>query len=74
MSIALVEQLNFDKQMPIDGNCKQQMTVVVPCTGASSYNPGTYFMINLPRYGPDYVFHGCISFFVSCLQMFMLLL
>ena len=36
MSIALVEQLNFKKQMAIDGNCKQQMTVAVPCTGASS--------------------------------------
>ena len=36
MSIALVEQLNFEKQMAIDGNCKQQLTVAVPCTGASS--------------------------------------
>jgi len=58
MSIALVEQLNFEKQMPIDGNCRQQMTVTVPCTGASSYQLGTYFMINLPRCGPDYVFDG----------------
>ena len=55
MSIALAKQLNFEKQMPIDGNCKQQMTVAVPCTGAGIYNPGTYFMINLPRCGPDYV-------------------
>ena len=62
MSIALVEQLNFEKQMPIDGNCKQQITVAVPCTGANAYNPGTYFMINLPRCGPDYVFDGPNSF------------
>ena len=62
MSVALVEQLNFDKQMPIDGNCRQQMTVTVPCTGASLYNLGTYFMINLPRCGPDYVFDGPNSF------------
>ena len=47
MSIALVEQLNFDKQMPIDGNCRQQIAVAVPCTGAGTYYPGTYFMINL---------------------------
>ena len=62
MSIALVEQLNFEKAMPIDGNCRQQMTVTVPCTGANAYNPGTYFMINLPRCGPDYVFDGPNSF------------
>ena len=41
MSIALVDQLNFEKQMPIDGNCTQQITVAVPCTGAGSYNLGT---------------------------------
>ena len=62
MSFALVEQLNFDKQMPIDGNCRQQMTVTVPCTGANAYNPATYFMINLPKCGPDYVFDGPNSF------------
>ena len=62
MSIALPEQLNFDKHMPIDGGSKQQMTVAVPCTGANAYNLGTYFMINLPRCGPDYVFDGANSF------------
>ena len=62
MSIALPEQLNFDKHMPIDGGSKQQMTVAVPCTGAGTYNLGTYFMINLPRCGPDYVFDGANSF------------
>ena len=49
-------QLNFKKQMPIDGNCKQQIAISVPSTGASSYNLGSYFMINVPRAGPDYVF------------------
>ena len=62
MSIALVEQLNYEKQMPIDGNCKQQMSVAVPSTGAGSYQLGTYFMINLPRCGPDCVFDGPTSF------------
>ena len=62
MSIALVEQLNYEKQMPIDSNCKQQMSVAVPCTGAGSYQLGTYFMINLPRCGLDYVFDGPNSF------------
>ena len=62
MSIALVDQLNFEKAMPIDGDSKQQITVAVPCTGAGSYPLGTYFMINLPRCGPDYVFDGANSF------------
>ena len=62
MSIALVDQLNFEKAMPIDGGSKQQITVAVPCTGAGSYPLGTYFMINLPRCGPDYVFDGANSF------------
>ena len=51
--------------MPINGNCKQQMTVAVPYTGANAYNPGTYFMINLPRCGPDFVFDGPNSFLRS---------
>ena len=62
MSVALVNQLNFEKQIPIDGNCKQKMTVAVLCTGAGSYNLGTYFMINLPTCGPDYVLDGANSF------------
>lgn len=62
MSIALPEQLNFDKQMPIDGGSKQQISVAVPCTGANAYNPSSYFMINLPRCGPDYVLDGANSF------------
>ena len=49
MSIALPDKLNYSKNMPIDENCKQQMTVAVPCTGANAYNPETYFIINLPR-------------------------
>ena len=62
MSLALVEQLNFEKQMPIDGNCKQQIAISVPSTGASSYYLGSYFMINIPRAGPDYVFDPMNSF------------
>ena len=62
MSIALVEQLNFEKQMPIDGGSKQQITVAVPCTGAGTYQLGTYFMINLPRCGQDILFDGPNSF------------
>ena len=62
MSLALVEQLNFEKQMPIDGNCKQQIAISVPSTGAGSYNLGSYFMINIPRAGPDYVFDPMNSF------------
>ena len=44
MSIALVNQLNFEKQMPIDGNCRQQL-LSVPCTGVGSYPLGTYFTL-----------------------------
>ena len=62
MSIALVDALNFEKNMPIDGNCRQQIAVSVPCTGAQSYNMGTYFMINLPVCGPDYCFDPMNSF------------
>ena len=62
MSIALVDALNFEKSMPIDGNCRQQIAVSVPCTGAQSYNMGTYFMINLPVCGPDYCFDPMNSF------------
>ena len=65
MSIALVEQLNFEKQMPIDGNCRQQISVAVPCTGASAYNPETYFMINLPRCGPHMFLMDLTLFYTS---------
>ena len=47
--------------MPI-GVSKQQITVAVPCTGSNSYALGTYFIINLPRCGPNYVFDGPNSF------------
>ena len=67
MLIALVEQLNFEKQMLIDGNCKQQITIAVPCTGANAYTLVTYFMINLLRCGPDYVFDGANLFL--CFQI-----
>ena len=38
------------------------MSVAVSSTGAGSYQLGTYFMINLPRCGPDCVFDGPTSF------------
>ena len=68
MSIALVDQLNFEKQMPIDGNCFQEMAVVVPITGASTYNAGSYFIINIPRSGPNCVFDPANSFCGSVYQ------
>ena len=48
--------------MPIDGNCFQEMAVVVPITGASTYNAGSYFIINIPRSGPNCVFDPANSF------------
>ena len=74
MLIALVEQLNFEKQMLIDGNCKQQITIAVPCTGANAYTLVTYFMINLLRCGPDYVFDGANLFYVFKLRIIMVLI
>ena len=62
MSIALVEQLNFEKQIPIDGNCKQQISIAVPCTGANAYPLGSYFMINVPQCGPYYVLNPMNTF------------
>ena len=62
MSIALVEQLNFEKNMPLDGGCKQQIAVAQPCTGSGAYPLGSYFIINIPRCGPDYVFDPMNSF------------
>ena len=54
MSLALVEQLNFEKQMPIDGNCQQEISIAVPATGAGSYYPGNYFLLNIPQCGPNH--------------------
>ena len=62
MSIGLVEQLNFEKQMPIDGNCMQMMSVTVPATGSGDYKSGSYFLINVPRSGSHYVFDPANSF------------
>ena len=44
MSLALVDQLNFEKQMPIDGNCEQQISISVPSTGSGDYYAGSYFL------------------------------
>ena len=62
MSLALVDQLNFDKQMPIDGNCMQQISVTVPATGSGPYYPGGYFLINIARCGQQFVFDPMNSF------------
>ena len=47
--LALVDQLNFDKQMTIDGNCEQEISISVPSTGSGDYYAGSYFIINIPR-------------------------
>ena len=36
--------------------------IFVPSTSAGSYNLGTYFIINIPRCGSDYVFDSINSF------------
>ena len=41
MSLALVSQLDFAKQMPIEGNCQQEISISVPSTGSGDYNAGT---------------------------------
>ena len=62
MLVALPEQLNFEKSMPLDGNCKQQIAIAQPITGSGSYTLGSYFIINIPRCGPEYVFDPMNSF------------
>ena len=62
MSVALPEQLNFEKTMPLDGGCTQQIAIAQPITGSGSYTLGSYFIINIPRCGPDYVFDPMNSF------------
>ena len=62
MSLALVEQLNFEKQMPIDGNCQQEISIAVPATGAGDYYPGSYFLLNICRCGPNHIFDPMNSF------------
>ena len=62
MSIALVDQLNFEKNLPIDGNCKQQIAIAQPCTGAGAYPLGSYFVINILRCSNDSVYDPMNSF------------
>ena len=62
MSLALVEQLNFEKNMPIDGNCQQEIAVCVPATGSGDYYAGSYFLLNIPRTGPSHVYDPMNSF------------
>ena len=61
-TIGLPEQLNFDKAIPLDGNCRQEEVTTVPITGVSSYLPGSYFIINIPRTAPNCVFDPNNSF------------
>jgi len=68
MSLALVDQLNFEKQMPIDGNCSQEFSISVPSTGSGDYYAGSYFLINIPRASHSHVFDPMNSFlrFQAC--------
>ena len=58
MSVALPEQLNFDRMMPLSGGYKQQMAVALPLTGASPYQLGSTFVINIPQYAADRVLNA----------------
>ena len=62
MPVALPEQLNFERSMPLSGRAKQQMAVALPITGAGSYQLGSTFVINIPRCSEDTVFDPCNSF------------
>ena len=62
MSVALPEQLNFERSMPLSGGAKQQMAIALPITGAGSYQLGSTFLINIPRCSDDTVFDPCNSF------------
>ena len=62
MSLALEDQLNFEKQMPIDGNCQQEIAIWVLATGSGDYYAGSYFIINIVRSGPSQVFDPRNSF------------
>ena len=60
MCIPLVDQLSFEKRMPIVGNCRQQMNVAELCIGINVCTLGTYFLIDVPQCGPNYVFEGML--------------
>ena len=40
MSITLVDQLNFEKEMPISGGSVQKLAIVLPATGPTNYYGG----------------------------------
>ena len=48
--------------MAVDVRCKQQIAVAQPCTGSNAYTLGSYFIINIPRCRPDYLFNPINSF------------
>ena len=55
------------------------IAVAVPCTGANAYQLGGYFMINVPRSGPDYVLDPmntflCFQAYISDITYFCILL
>ena len=54
--------VEFRKNMPLDGGCKQQIAISQPCTGSDAYKLRTYFIINIPRCGQGYVFDPVNSF------------
>ena len=68
MPLAFVDQMNFEKQMPIDVTCQQDISVSVPSTGSGDYYAGSYFIINIPRASPSHVFDPMNSFlrFQAC--------
>ena len=66
MSIALVEQLNFEKQMPISGGSMQEIAIALPVTGSTDYYGGNYCLINIPRCGPHHIFDPANSFLCFC--------
>ena len=62
MAVALPEQLNFERSMPLSGGSKQQLSIALPITGAGSYQLGSTFVINIPRCADDTVFDPANSF------------
>ena len=62
MSVALPEQLNFERSMPLSGGSRQQMGIALPITDAGSYLLGSTFVINIPCCSDNTVFDPCNSF------------
>ena len=56
MSLALVQQLNYESKMPVDGNCQQEISISVPATGSGDYYASSYCVINIPCASNSHVF------------------